>query len=614
MIHCKNCHAWRPAQWEGWQWIDKEAPCIYYDHPVLAEGWCEKSSITVPHKGVNNDRLPTVHVSATATVRKTSDDIRSDSDFSSDNPSSEYLFRHQQEDFEFFKDKSAIPLFGEMGTGKSATILAVAAYKFEKREINALLIIAPNDVHRQWAMEQCPLWLRVPYDMQCFGGRGGARKTYPFVNDPEMLQVVCVNIDTFSTPAKWKDVVDWANHMKTMIILDEATCIKSINAQRTQRLLYAFNRVLRKGKTVISSQMNTIARAILTGTPVTNGPMDLWSMIEFVWPNYFQRNWYSFQNYYGMYTKLDINDRVINIPLNEDRWHAIKECMTFEEANAIFGCSQDTFDTIHSQSKYEGPYKHADELKALLYPIARFHLLKDCIDMPEQNYSTSIVSMSDEQRECYDSMVNEYIATYRDHTASALNKMTAIIRLQQISSGFICDKNYITEETDEDDITPDDPIQWIGKSCPKLDALYRDVDECAKPLIIITRYSAEAARIFSDMDGKFRCSLVTGWKRVGTIEEFKQGKYDIMVANIAAIARGFNLQNSYTMLFYSNTHSLELRIQAEGRIYRIGQKERCEYRDYINDDSIDEKIIASIKMKRNLLDFIRGAEMEEIVA
>jgi len=642
MITCSVCHAWRPKQWEGWRYVDTEAPCIYVDtHNMLAQGTCSRASIVKPKQEVNHGGLQSHTLPPTSDAKQPAERVvrpkltdvnkRSDS-FYSDDPALQHLYSHQQEAVERFKTEREIALFFEMGVGKSSTVLAIAADKFRRKEIDALLVVAPNDVHKQWAVEQIPQWLHIPYDCQCLFGRGGSKVAYPFEDDPEMLQVVCINIDTFSTPQKWKDIVDWANSRKTFIVLDEATVIKNVQAQRTQRMLYAFNDVIKKGKTVTKSTSKSVCRAILTGTPVTNGPMDLWAMMEFLRPSYFGRNWYAFQNHFGMYTRLDIGDRIIQVPLNEEHWYAIKACKSYNEAAAVFGCSEDTYNTIQSQARYEGPYKHAEELRAAIAPVSAFKLLKDCIDMPPQNYSIRMVSMSDEQRDCYDSMVEEFIATYEEHTMTALNKLTVMIRLQQISSGFLCDwnfaKDYGVDEdkpqvsdrisalyglSEEEDVTPDDPIKWIGKSNPKLDALYRDVDESAKPVIIITRFSAEASRIFGDLSSRYRVCLFTGWKRVGTIEEFKEGKFDIMVANSAVVARGFNLQNSYTMLFYSNSFSLELRLQAEGRIFRLGQENPCEYVDYIYDDSIDEKIVGALKLKRNLLDFIRGADVKELV-
>jgi SNF2 family DNA or RNA helicase len=591
---------------------------------MLADGTCSRASIVpkeISHAVTKSvRRAPVAQPAAsskTVTVSEQSKAV------------ARTYYPHQREAIERFKDASEVALFMQMGTGKTATVLAIVASQFRHKKLDALLVIAPNDVHRQWAIEQIPQWLNVPYEAQCLFGRGGAKEAYPFTDNPDVLQVVCVNIDTFSTPSKWQDIVDWANSRRTFIVLDEATVIKNINAKRTQRILYSFNDVTYKRKQILSSQVKTVGRAILTGTPVTNGPFDLWAMCEFLRPNYFKRNWYSFQAHFGMFTRMDVNGRAINIPLNEDTWAAIKGINSYGEANAVFGCSEDTFNTIHAQDVYEGPYKHADELKQLIAPIAYFKQLKECTDMPEQIYNQRLIMMSPEQQSCYDSMCAELLAEYAGHTVTALNKMTAIIRLQQISSGFIYDKDYdgtIDDEDNEDDriariyglvddydITPDDKIQWIGGSNPKLDALYRDIDESAKPVIVVTRFSAEAARIFGDLSSRMRCCLMTGWKRVGTIEEFKDGKYQVMVANGSVLKFGFNLQNSHSIMFYGNTFSLETRLQTEGRIFRLGQTKTCLYTDYINADSIDEKIVSALKLKRNLLDYIRAADIKEIV-
>jgi SNF2 family DNA or RNA helicase len=438
-----------------------------------------------------------------------------------------------------------------------------------------------------------------------------------------------VNIDTFSTPQKWKDITEWSNAGRTFLVLDEASCIKNVSSQRTQRMLYAFNDVVQHKKTIVSSKVKTVARAAMTGTPVTNGPMDLWSLFEFLRPNYFGRNWYSFQAHYGMFTNLVVNDRVIKVPLSAEWWQVIKNITSYLEANAVSGCSEDTFNTVHAQDHYEGPYKHADELRELIRPISWFKDIKDCVDMPAQNYIVRELLMTSEIASCYDDMVTELIAQYEDHTMVAKSKLTALIRLQQISSGFICDKSFGTEEedteetdarvarlyglADDTDILPGE-ILGIGKSNPKLDALYRDVDEAGKPIIIATRFTAEADRIFNDLSGKYRCCLMTGWKRVGSIEEFKNGDFDVMVANSAVINRGFNLQNSCMILIYSNTFSLENRLQLEGRIFRLGQASPCTYVDYVYPESIDEKVVGVLKLKRNLLDYIRNVDtVQELV-
>jgi SNF2 family DNA or RNA helicase len=232
------------------------------------------------------------------------------------------------------------------------------------------------------------------------------------------------------------------------------------------------------------------------------------------------------------------------------------------------------------------------------------------MDMPKQNYVRRLVDMSDEQARAYYSMEEELIAEYKEKQATAANKVTAIIRLQQISNGFISSKPTGLDP-DTLDLLPNE-ITWFD-SVPKLDMLYTDVLESARPIIILTRFTAEAARIYDDLSRNYKCCLMTGWKKVGSIEEYQQGKYDIMIANIRVVSRGFNLQNGHKMFFYANTFSLEDRLQAEGRIFRIGQKEVCTYVDYVALDTVDMKIVAALKQKRSLLDYVRGVDVKEFL-
>jgi len=530
------------------------------------------------------------------------------------------LFLHQQQDFWRFKDATEIAEFAEQGCGKSAILLRIAAYKFLLGHIDSLLLVSPNDVHRQWAIEQIPLWLppEVPRELQLFGGRGGASDTFPF-RYPEALHVVSTNIDTFSQPTKWKDIAEWAVASRTFIVLDEATCIKSINAKRTERMLYEFNDVVRHRTKIVSSKVRTVARAILTGTPTTNGVTDLWTLMEFLRPNYFGRNWYSFRQRYAMLASITTPTGAVQIMVTPELWQGIKDCDSYDKAYMLFGVTADTYDTIQKQEHYQGAYKHEEELKELIQPVSSFRLLKDCVDMPPQVYHKRTVTMSPEQKKAYHDMEQQLLAMYGGATTTAANKLAALIRLQQISSGFIVQGEWSFDPNDfelrGDDFYDLDPGQvvWLGGTIPKLEALYRDVDESARPLIIITRFSAEAARIYDDLCKQYSCLLYTGWKKTGTIEDFKEGKFEILVANIRCISRGFNLQNAYQMLFYSNTFSLEDRLQTEGRIFRIGQKNPCAYTDYINEGTVDLKTVGALRQKRKLLDYIRGCSLSAFI-
>ena len=521
-------------------------------------------------------------------------------------------YKHQEIALQRYKDKSEIPLFFEPGTGKSLTALLIATAKYEQGDIDAVLVIAPNGVHKQWATEEIPKWMKeVETTVQW-------RKNKKLFFVEGKLNIVCTNIEQFSTKTKYLDYVEWVNSHKTMIILDEATRIKNPKAIRTQRLLYEFNQVTKRGKTILSSTPKTVARAILTGTPVTNGPFDVWSMFEFLRPGYFGVNWFGFQNKYGMFHAIQINGRVIRVLINEEAWNEIKKCTSFEMANALFGVSLGTYDTIMQQDHYEGPFRNVDQLRDKMLETAMFVKIEDCIDMPDRFYNRKLLDMSAEQARVYQELEKYFIAIYKDEKVEAKSKLTVYIRLQQIASGFVSSEQ-VTEDELED--PPPNKITWFDE-LPKIDQLLVDVEEIVGStdnptgqVIIVCHFNAEAERIFNTLEqANYKCCLQTGWKKVGSLEGFKQGKYSILVANIKVISMGFNLQEKcHHMIFYSNTFSLEDRIQVEARIYRAGQKNKCIYLDYIMKDTIDMKVYAALKQKKQLADYIRDTSVEDML-
>jgi len=141
----------------------------------------------------------------------------------------------------------------------------------------------------------------------------------------------------------------------------------------------------------------------------------------------------------------------------------------------------------------------------------------------------------------------------------------------------------------------------------------RDVAECDKPLLILTRYSAEAAKIYELCEkAGYKTGLFTGWKIVGGVDALKNGEIDILVANSSKISRGFNLQIAHTTLFYSNSFSMEIRQQAEFRTFRMGQKHPCLYIDYTAAEC-DETINKALQMKKGLLEYIRDKKLSEVI-
>ena len=521
------------------------------------------------------------------------------------------LMKHQKAALERYEGSSVIPLFFDPGLGKTYTSIAIADRKYFNGEIDAVLVIAPNGVDKQWANQEIPKWCESDYTVY---NNKKSKKLIPFQQGK--LNFVCVNIDQFSTISSYVRYVEWANAHNTMIVLDEATRIKNPKAKRTERLLYEFNTVVKRGRAIISSVPKTRARIILTGTPITNGLCDVWAMFEFLSPGYFGLNWYAFQNKYEMFHAIDVNGRCIRVPINEQIWQVIKGCNSFEQANLATGITLDTYDVIKSQDHYEGPYKHVEQLRKLMMKDAMFVKIEDVQDMPEQVYIKRLVDMDSEQDRIYHEMENEMIATYQNQEVTAKSKLTMYLRLQQIASGFVVPAIDFSSMTEEEALTYlQDPkpaeAQWVSDT--KIKQLILDLEELKdEPVIIVTHFSAEAQTLYEKLTAEgHRVCMQTGFKRVGTIEGFQNGEFNILLANIKVISMGFNLQRAHYMFFYSNTFSLEDRIQVEARIYRTGQRNRCIYYDYISTNTIDMKVLAALRSKKTLSDYVRDKSAEE---
>jgi SNF2 family DNA or RNA helicase len=531
------------------------------------------------------------------------------------------LRAHQLESFDRYKDGAVIPIFDSPGTGKSRTIIEIAQFKYRKGEITALLIIAPNNVHRQWAFQEIPKWLEIPYELRIVDGR---TKAVPF-KTKDRLQICCTNVDTFSTPKKWMDITAWANYMKTFVCLDECTTIKSHKAARTQHILYGFNKTIRNGKHIVSSVPLTKARAVLTGTPITNGTMDAWCIMEFCSPGFWKLSYYAFQQRYALTVLLAVAGGVTPVQVTRDIWQQVHDDKLQLLGDIPYTVSADVRDYIKKQDEYQGPFRNMEELKGRLHEVAAFHTLEECVDMPDKTYIERPLSMGTDQARAYLEMARKYITEYEGAIAEAKNKLTVMIRLQQIASGFLSHVEYMelddidTYTAMEDEII-DIPYErvatWIKPNI-KLQAMMQDIEEHGSRFIVCTHFTAEAKMIYDALKAnKHNVMLYTGWSKTAPIEHFQEGKYDGIVANTRCISRGFNLQNNcHYMHFYSNTFSLEDRVQVEGRIYRTGQVEKCVYYDYLMQGTVDVTCLDALKQRRVLLDFIldRSTSVKKLI-
>lgn len=526
-------------------------------------------------------------------------------------------FAHQIEAYNFVGDKNYFALLMQQGTGKTKTVIDIAVDRYLKGEINAVMVIAPNHVHRQWAIEQIPFHCAVPFKAEFFSSTAGKSKRINIYNlihtDMPVLKWLCINVEAFSYSTHLEEFKDYVTENKVFVILDEATAIKNPTAKRTQNIIHGCLTDCRyRGKTLISCTPLSIDRAILTGTPITNSPVDAWSMFEFLKPNYFNRSYYAFKAHYTIEQKMVIYQgnimRTITTPLKD--MNKIKELIKTPEgaiqAQVDYGISADNITYMQQHQDMNMPYKYLDELKDKMKEVSFFKNISDCFDLPPKVYRHRLVELNAEQKSMYEALEKEYIAEYEGKTVTVLNKITLYTRLSQLASGFLPFKDDDTGIVD---------IKNIGSN-PKTEALITEIENGDCPCIVVTRFTAEAKYLYMTLTETFKDKhigiFIGPMKRpFNPIEEFKKGNIDVLIANERMISKGHNLQLSHTLYFFSSNYSLEDRDQTEDRISRYGQTEKCVITDFIADGTIDMKIYAAVKMKKNLLDYFRATSVKE---
>jgi len=604
---CKLCSEWRPIKWDPHTgcYEDVIARCSLYDKWTTYNEHCDMYQLGNAKKRLTKNIIGGLKAP---------------------------LMNHQIEAVERFKNEASIPIFWDPGVGKSCAALRIAAQKFKAGEIEGVLIIAPNRVHYQWYKQEIPDWLAdVPYSLWIYGGDGG----HDYVSDhgavtDNRLHILVCNVDRFSYFAMYRAIHEWTVGKRYGIILDEATKIKSIKSGRGKRITYGFSDIKAIGKRIISNsrEENNAFRMVLTGTPYTNNVTDLWAIMEFCRPGFFGLNYDAFVARYtirtntyekhGSYALCAPSGRPIKVPLKREVWEDIKG-KSEEDAVAVWGISHNDYLRIQEQDAFVGPIKNEGELKKQLDSLAVFQKIEECVDMPEKVYIKRVIPMRADQLKAYQDMETEGLVEIEGKECSMTTKLGLYIRLAQISSGFV-PMVETPPEGDEEAL-----MSWLErdikaepvwfKDVAKLQMLESELEERTGPIIIITRWTAEAVRIEEMCISKgYRTMMMTGYKKTGSVELFQRGMYDVLVANVAVVSLGLNLQRASTVIFYSNSFSLENRLQSEGRIYRVGQQNRCVYLDLVNEGTIDMRILAALRQHKNMLDYITSKDPQAFLS
>jgi len=465
-------------------------------------------------------------------------------------------FDHQRKHLEEKYGAKAWGLFWEQGTAKTKPIIDTASILFMEGKINGLVVIAPPGVERNWKSDELPKHLPVDVSLDVRAEVFYTAKMHNKAHQSVMkallhhdgLAVLLMNYSSVMTKVGKKTLWDFLQKRRCLYVLDESHNIKSPGAKRT--------------RTIIASGKYAHYRRVLTGTPISKSPFDVYSQVRFLDDDFWKRRGIQgsteFRAYFGEWRMAEEVKRELGYDPGYDQLIA---------------------------------YKNLDELSTYLSVITDRVLKEDVLDLPPKLYAKRYVEMTKEQRVVYDGLINEW--SYEFASGQIIDAELAIVRLLRLQQ-VLC--NYIPTDKDEPDII-------IGPSNPRLGAIEDIRDECHTQGIIWARFTKDVEQL-CDLLGKRAC------RYDGTVDEdqaernklgFQAGEYDWFVGTAQKGGPGLTLTQAKRMVYYSNSFRLIDRLQSEDRAHRAGMDDRpVDYTDLIVPGTVDEGIVTNLREKREV--------------
>ena len=465
-------------------------------------------------------------------------------------------YAHQLTALEKSWNKETYAYFMEMGTGKTKVLIDNMSMLYDKGKIDGALIIAPKGVIKTWYEQELPTHLpdhieNVSVLWQSNITKSQQEKLESLFEIETALHILIMNVEAFSTEKGVKFASKFLNSHKVLMAIDESTTIKTPSAQRTKNILHI-------------GKMSKYRR-IMTGSPVTKNPLDLYTQCEFLDPYLLDfASYYAFRNRYA-------NMKTINV-----RGRSIQVVHAFQNLREL-----------------------SDKLKGFSYRV----LKEDCLDLPPKNWTKRHIALSKEQQKVYYQMKKTDLATLNGKVTSTMTVITQLMRLQQITCGhFVADdgttqeikNNRITELMDVLDETEGKAIIW-GHWQKDIQNIVNEIEKIHGPGSVVSYYG-----------------LTPQEERQDNIRKFQSDpKCRFMVGTPSTGGYGITLTAANTVIYYSNGYDLEKRLQSEDRAHRIGQKKNVTYVDIIAEKTVDEKIVKSLRKKINIASEVLGEELKD---
>ena len=444
-------------------------------------------------------------------------------------------YDHQRKALEMSFDKEYFAYFMEMGTGKTKVVLDNVGILHDNHKIEGALIIAPKSVYSIWAYDEI-------------------KAHYPFED---------IDVYLWKTPNSIKERVRDAAFFKKNDSFK--FLIMNVEALSAGKGAAAALKFVSNYKALVAIDESSLYRRLLTGTPVTNSPLDVYTQFEFLDKNVLGfTSYYSFRNRYCVFHESIINGKIVKFP------------------------------------KY---FTNLEELEQKIKTCSFRVTKEECLDLPEKIYQKRYCELSEEQSKVYEDLKLRALAILEDSSVSFTHKLTEILRLHQVANGFVMN---------------DDGTIVEFKTSEKMNLLMETLEEIQGKVIIWANYTHNIRQIEAALKLKYGPNSTVSFfgdkstqERVDAREGFQKGDVRFFVGNPQTGGYGLTLTSAATMIYFNNNYNFEYREQSEARIHRIGQKLICNYIDLICKDTIDEKVISILGGKIKLSAKILGEQARE---
>jgi SNF2 family DNA or RNA helicase len=471
----------------------------------------------------------------------------------------------------------------DMGTGKSAALLADWASQSMNGGTPDLLIVAPAGSYRNWWLDKgddeenwCEYrkhldpglykrMLQVPW----ISGKSTTgplkRRTEALLGckDPKRQRVITINVEALSSVKAAQDLAwEFVQQRGAMVAIDESTVIKNGSADRTRFL--------------VNLGAQSHAKRILSGLWSPNSPMDVYSQCLF------------------------LDERILRA---SNEW-AFKYRYAVIKPQKIYLPGKDAAGKQNSRTiKQIVAFKNLDELQAKVAQYSYRVRAEDCLDLPEKVYVPRDVPLLPEQKRVLSDLKSFGHAQVGDGFVTVDMVIKMITRRIQVNCGYVVDDEGKFREIPEKrtdvllEVLQDNPSEKAVIWCPWKPPLFKIIDRLKKqfgPQAVaqwhggnVNTRSAEERRFINDPDCLYMCAT--------------QG----------AGMRGNTWVKPALVIYYANNYDLEQRDQSERRTWRKGQHRPVTYVDLLTENTIDWDVVRSLRKKLDLATLMNQEEFRK---